>query len=69
MTRREFGTVRRLPSGRWQARYQTPAEDRVTAPETFPTRAATAAYLAKVQTNMDRGVWRDPAVAKQTFAT
>ena len=68
MTRRDFGTVRRLPSGRWQARYQTPAGDRVTAPETFPTRAAGAAYLAKVQTDMDRGDWLDPAAAKQTFA-
>ena len=67
MTRRDFGTVRRLPSGRWQARYQTPADDRVTAPETFQTRAAAAAYLAKVQTDMHRGDWLDPAVAKQTF--
>jgi hypothetical protein len=57
MTRRDFGTVRRLPSGRWQARYQTPADDRVTAPETFQTRAAAAAYLAKVQADMDRGGW------------
>ena len=60
MTRRDFGTVRRLPSGRWQVRYQTPAEDRVTAPETFETRAAAAAYLAKVQTDVDGGVWLDP---------
>lgn len=67
MTRRDFGTVRRLPSGRWQARYQTPADDRVTAPETFQTRAAAAAYLAKVQTDVDGGVWLDPAVAKQPF--
>jgi integrase len=68
MTRRDFGTVRRLPSGRWQARYQTPADDRVTAPQTFQTRAAAATYLAKVQTDMDRGDWLDPTVAKQTFA-
>ena len=68
MTRRDFGTVRQLPSGRWQARYQTPADDRVSAPETFQTRANAAAYLAKVQTGMDRGDWIDPTVAKQTFA-
>lgn len=67
MTRREFGTVRRLPSGRWQARYQAPAEERVTAPETFQTRAEAARYLAKVQTDLDCGVWLDPAIAKQSF--
>lgn len=42
MTRRDYGTVRRLPSGRWQARYATPAGDRQTAPTTFSTRAAAA---------------------------
>jgi integrase len=39
----------------------------VTAPETFQTRAAAAAYLAQVQTDVNRGIWLDPAVAKQTF--
>jgi len=42
MTRRDYGSVRRLPSGRWQARYATPAGEGTTAPETFGTRAGAA---------------------------
>ena len=67
MTRRDYGSVRRLPSGCWQARYATPAGDRTTAPETFGTRAEAAAYLAKTQTDIDRGSWLDPVVSTQTF--
>ncbi|MGW0103211.1 site-specific integrase, partial [Nocardia sp. NPDC003354] len=36
--RREFGTVRKLPSGRWQARYLGPDGQRHKAPETFATK-------------------------------
>ena len=67
MTRRDYGSVRRLPSGRWQARYATPAGERTTAPETFGTRAEAAAYLAKTQTDIDRGSWLDPVALTQTF--
>lgn len=67
MTRRDYGTVRRLPSGRWQARYRTSSGDRITAPTTFLTRAAAAAFLAKVQTDQDRGGWLDPAASTMTF--
>lgn len=67
ITRRDYGTVRRLPSGRWQARYATPAGDRQTAPTTFSTRAAAAAFLATVQTDQDRGGWLDPAASMLTF--
>ena len=63
MTRRDYGSVRRLRSGRWQARYATPAGGRTTVPETFPTRASAAAYLAKTQTDVDRGSWLDPVAA------
>ncbi len=31
--RRRFGSVRRLPSGRWQARYWDAADNRITAPD------------------------------------
>ncbi|GHA87348.1 hypothetical protein GCM10010512_18700 [Streptomyces thermoviolaceus subsp. thermoviolaceus] len=36
--RREFGTVRKLASGRWQARYVGPDGTRHKAPETFDTK-------------------------------
>ena len=69
MTRRDYGSVRRRRSGRWQARFATPAGERTTAPETFPTRASAAAYLAKTQTDIDRGSWLDPVAAAQTSAS
>ncbi|MBJ7480459.1 MULTISPECIES: hypothetical protein [Rhodococcus] len=37
---RSFGSVRRLPSKRWQARYSTPDGTRYTAPHTFDTKRA-----------------------------
>jgi hypothetical protein len=36
--RRRYGSVRRLPSGRWQARYGDHAGSGITAPGTFATR-------------------------------
>ena len=47
-TRRRFGTVRKLPSGRWQARYRDPAGKTHTAPQTFATRPEAARFLAQV---------------------
>ena len=67
MARRDFGTVRRLPSGRWQARYRTPAGDRFTAERTFATRTEAASYLAGVQADLDRGTYVDPVAGAETF--
>lgn len=67
MTRRDFGTVRRLPSGRWQARYSAPDGVRVTADRTFGTRAEAASYLAGVQADLDRGSYVDPVASIETF--
>ena len=60
MSKREFGSVRKLPSGRWQARYLAEDGTPRTAPTTFPTRIDAAAYLAGVATDMRRGLWTDP---------
>ncbi len=38
MARRQFGAVRRLPSGRWQARFQSPGGEMLSAPSTFTTK-------------------------------
>lgn len=57
---REFGSVRQLPSGRWQARYRAPDGRRLTAPFTFTTKRAAAAWLAETQTNIERGRWVSP---------
>lgn len=53
-TRRTFGMVRKLPSGRFQAGY-TAEGARVTATQTFVTVADADLWLASVQTDIARG--------------
>jgi integrase len=65
--RRHFGTVRKLPSGRWQVRYYDLAGARHTAPRTFPTKADAFAYLATVETDLNRQTWVDPKLAQVPF--
>jgi integrase len=50
MSRRQYGTVRRLGSGRWQARYwdESVGKQR-SAPETFPTKRAASQWLALLE--------------------
>lgn len=66
--RRPFGRLRQLPSGRWQARYPDASGVDVPAPTTFSTKAEAARFLAQVQTDLDRGMWRDPQLGRVTFA-
>jgi integrase len=65
---RTFGTVRQLPSGRWQVRYHDQAGSRHTAPTTFLTKADANVYLAMVEADMRRGAWIDPRLSRTTFA-
>ena len=58
--RRRFGRVRKLPSGRWQARYSSPDGREHPAPDTFATKTAADRWLASVETDMSRGRWVDP---------
>jgi integrase len=62
---RGFGTVRQLPSGRWQARYPGPDGVIRTAPDTFETKRAAERWLALVETQIAQGEWIDPARAKR----
>jgi integrase len=66
--RRSFGSVRRLPSGRWQARYRDAAGKSHTAPETFATRPEATRFLAQVETDLARGEWTDPRAGRVLFA-
>jgi integrase len=66
--RRSFGSVRRLPSGRWQARYRDAAGKSHTAPETFTTRPEATRFLAQVETDLARGEWTDPRAGRVLFA-
>lgn len=68
MRRREFGSVRQLPSGRWQARYPGVDGRLKPAPETFTSRQGAAGWLAALQTDLARGAWVDPARGREFFA-
>lgn len=66
--RRPFGSVRKLPSGRWQARYWDAKGARRTAPQTFRTEAVARAWLVGTQADILRDQWRDPDVGRVSFA-
>ena len=52
---RDFGNLRRLPSGRWQARYVGPDGQRRSAPHTFDTTTAAARWLRLTESELTRG--------------
>lgn len=64
--RADFGTVRKLPSGRWQARYNDHSGRRHA--RTFATRGDASRHLAGVRADLDRGTWNDPTRGRDTFA-
>jgi hypothetical protein len=65
MTRRDFGSVRRLPSGSFQARY-TDRNGR-TRSRTFATRNAAREHLAAACADLSRGRWQDSVLAQRRF--
>jgi integrase len=61
---RRFGSVRKLPSGRYQASYLGPDSRRRNAPETFERKKDADLYLSRVESLLSQGEWTDPARAK-----
>lgn len=59
--KRAFGSVRRLSSGRWQARYPGPDGLMRPAPHTFERKKDAEIFLDEVRTDMRRDAWVDPA--------
>lgn len=57
--RLDFGSVRQLPSGRWQARYPDPKGKSMTAPRTFDSKADALDHIAEVRADRLRGTYRD----------
>jgi integrase len=55
--RRGFGSIRKLPSGRYQASFVTPNGGRQTAPLTFGAKVDAEGFLAQVRKEIDLGVW------------
>lgn len=73
MSRREFGAVRRLPSGRWQAKYRHPRTNQfIVAPNTFALKGDATRWLAGIKRDIESGTWMDPAwgaVTLEAYAT
>lgn len=68
MPRRPFGTVRRLPSGRYQASYHhVVTSARVSAPQTFATASDARTWLATVEADGARGELLDPRLSRRLF--
>src|SRR6476620_3719658 len=57
---RRFGNVRRLPSGRFQARYTGPDGLERTAPSTFETARLASNWLTVVESEILKGEWHAP---------
>lgn len=60
-TRRSFGWLRKLPSGRWQASYTGPDTTRHAAPATFTTKGDAEAWLNAERVLIERNEWTSPA--------
>jgi integrase len=67
VSRRGFGSVRKLPSGRWQARYRDPEGELRPAETTFATKADADAWLATTQHELRVGDWIDPDLGERTL--
>ena len=67
MSRRHFGSIRKLPSGRYQATYWHKAE-RHTAAQTFLSEGDAQAWLSSIETDIKRGAWVDPTGGQMTVA-
>lgn len=68
MARRNFGTVRKLASGRWQARYPGPDNRLRPAAATFASKTEAVQFLATVETDLLRGSWRDSRLPVPTVS-
>jgi integrase len=58
--RRAFGSIRKLPSGRYQVRHLGPDGLMRAAPQTFERKRDADLWLAQTQGDLARGDWMDP---------
>ncbi|HEY2950696.1 MAG TPA: site-specific integrase [Micromonosporaceae bacterium] len=66
--RRRFGSVRQLPSGKYQVRYVGPDGLPRKAPRTFDTKRAAERWLIETEAEMLRGDWLDPDAGREPLA-
>ena len=67
MGKRQFGNIRQLPSGRWQATYWHNGE-RKKAPRPFSTKKDADLFLAYTQKAIDDGSWKQKNEGNQPLA-
>jgi integrase len=67
MSRRRFGSIRRLPSGRYQARYLGPDGIERPAPDTFAGKSDADIWLTMKEAEIRKGDWIDPDAGKISF--
>ena len=65
--RRRFGNIRKLPSGRYQARYRGPDGLLHAAPGTFRTKRDAERWLVLREAEIHRGEWTNPDRGKVPF--
>ncbi|MBQ0984914.1 tyrosine-type recombinase/integrase [Streptomyces sp. F63] len=58
--KRRFGSIRKLPSGRFQARFRDPDGVLRTAPETFATQTDADRWLVRKEAEIIEGRWQNP---------
>ena len=63
MSRRAFGSVRKLASGRWQASYWHDGRRHIGS-LTYRAKADASAWLAAVEADIRRGAWVDPRAGR-----
>lgn len=66
--KRGFGSIRRLPSARYQVRYTGPDAAEHKAPNTFDTRQDAEAWLTDRRREISRGEWA-PATPRRAAVT
>ena len=64
---RYFGSVRKLPSGRYQASYWHEGQRHV-GPDTFAAKGDAQAWIARAEGDLARGSWIAPGAGKVTLA-
>jgi hypothetical protein len=64
---RSFGSIRRLPSGQWQARYRGPDGLLRSASQTFAHKADASKWLALIHAELLDGGWIDPTAGRVPF--
>jgi hypothetical protein len=66
-SRRSFGSLRKLPSGKWQAAYRDQQGIAHRAPLTFDRKDQAEDYLTIIRSQILQGTWRDPMAGQQNF--